>query len=663
MDPEKSDSFTSYPPWGKFHAKVYTAPAYLLPWRSTLPRPSFSLQRPIVFNTPESLEFIFGGRIQGKKRRSNAGSGSSDDGDDLFEEDDDALDPIMQRSVFVFHGTPKEYVDVVTCATDIDPLFVDCVRAGTRYSGLSLLARGRSGTFSRVQVRRWWAWEYPELIEGDVEENGSDGPRVVKIPRTQEGNSSKDNSVVFRRVAVWVSGADVFLFLDKPLSKITETEQESDDSGRNESVMSETLSPTSSIDASRSRATQSIEDAIINTILFDDRQGSIKDILSEAVNEKWLELFDVLEPPLASSLRRRSSFDSDMDMVSLYWQMLQSLEFNENGVGSSEWTSTLTSRVQRRIDLLTLRVNSIASSRSVSTIWSRPPSMTPVEAKAISRRSTANFSEKRVGQTRRRTLDQDEPIDENQRALDRIGYIGGILIPIPIVGGILSMGEVFGPYGPKFWVFWAVAIPLAIVTVFIIYADTIRTMEVWVEIPPERVIPTATHNGLVGGSDTKGGVQHIGIGDVDVEVKEHRTVTWRRRHDTHGGEDEHAGPRHQNVVFALDHDTEERHIGTPLATAAAAATVAGAGGDEAVTGAVLEGLPQSVRWKTGLVAQPAVILERVPSSGLKQKAWKRQELGWYGVVKSVFYIQPRAVHDVPEGVPACELPGKRRTKT
>jgi hypothetical protein len=58
--------------------------------------------------------------------------------------------------------------------------------------------------------------------------------------------------------------------------------------------------------------------------------------------------------------------------------------------------------------------------------------------------------------------------------------------------------------------------------------------------------------------------------------------------------------------------------------------------------------------------EPDMILER-PSDGSRPKAWKRQQLGWYGAMKAIVgYSRPRRVEDVPFGTPAY---GRRKTRT
>ena len=56
--------------------------------------------------------------------------------------------------------------------------------------------------------------------------------------------------------------------------------------------------------------------------------------------------------------------------------------------------------------------------------------------------------------------------------------------------------------------------------------------------------------------------------------------------------------------------------------------------------------------------EPTMILQR-PSDGSRPKAWKRQQLGWYGAVKAIVgYNKPR--RDVPLGIGSLE---RRKTST
>ncbi|KAK7977506.1 hypothetical protein PG988_004996 [Apiospora saccharicola] len=93
--------------------------------------------------------------------------------------------------------------------------------------------------------------------------------------------------------------------------------------------------------------------------------------------------------------------------------------------------------------------------------------------------------------------------EENKRSLDRVAYLGGIFLPITIVTGILSMNDTFGPTGDKFYVFWAVAVPLTLLALAVIYADSIRRVEVWIEEAHSTYDPAAAASGMLLGMKKK----------------------------------------------------------------------------------------------------------------------------------------------------------------
>jgi len=378
--------------------------------------------------------------------------------------------------------------------------------------------------------------------------------------------------------------------------------------------------------------TESLEEVVLEALREGwDPDDQLPSVIAEAVHNCWLELFDFLEPQPGAICE---------ETVACYLQMMRSLELNEEVDDDVDW-GRLLARIQRRVDLL-------------SASKDKPPISTPVSQESTTVNSPNAPQQRvisRVGTTRsnfsRRGRRPKQLTDENQRALDRLSYLGGILIPLPIISGILSMGEVYGPDGTKFFVFWAVAAPLAVLTVLLIYADTIRKSEVWVEIGAERVVPTPEGKS-VSSIDERDG-------PVDIEVKHRRTVTWRRHHPGEDENDERPSPRQQeNVVFALDHDAEERIIGMP----AGAATATVHSDDEDVW----DWLPPAARWSLGGGQVPAVILER-PSDGSAPKAWKRGQLGWTGALQTILRRKFRDGSDVPDGVAASEKPRKRKTAT
>jgi hypothetical protein len=63
-----------------------------------------------------------------------------------------------------------------------------------------------------------------------------------------------------------------------------------------------------------------------------------------------------------------------------------------------------------------------------------------------------------------------------QRCINRITYLGAILLPFSIVAAILTLDGEFAPGKSMFWVYWVVGVPISGLVVLIIYADGIRRL-------------------------------------------------------------------------------------------------------------------------------------------------------------------------------------------
>ncbi|KAJ8064161.1 hypothetical protein OCU04_006513 [Sclerotinia nivalis] len=65
---------------------------------------------------------------------------------------------------------------------------------------------------------------------------------------------------------------------------------------------------------------------------------------------------------------------------------------------------------------------------------------------------------------------------ETRQSINRVTYLGGVLLPFSIIAAIFSMGRNFQPGGDQFFIFWVIAIPVCMLTTALIYADSIRRM-------------------------------------------------------------------------------------------------------------------------------------------------------------------------------------------
>jgi hypothetical protein len=71
---------------------------------------------------------------------------------------------------------------------------------------------------------------------------------------------------------------------------------------------------------------------------------------------------------------------------------------------------------------------------------------------------------------------------EHQRSVNRLAFMGGILLPFSIVSGFFSMAEEWAPGGKRFFAYWAIAVPIMLSAVVLVYADTIRKRMVYTSV-------------------------------------------------------------------------------------------------------------------------------------------------------------------------------------
>lgn len=264
----------------------------------------------------------------------------------------------------------------------------------------------------------------------------------------------------------------------------------------------------------------------------------IRALLSELVYTHWLAYF---ESPLVDPEAHPAH------VLSLAWRVQLAVEHNLNvtrylarwrmplPITATEWEGLL-DRNARRVDLATVAAGG---------------------ARAIAE----EFRSIQAGNNPKRALAPGEK-DENSRGLDRISYLGGILLPFTIVPSILSMSDPFGPTGGMFWVFWVVCAPLTVLALLFIYADSIRKATVWIEVAAD---------------------------EAKVE--------------------EQAG---QSTGVVEDDGTVE---------------------PKPLLGSSGPGRPDDVM-EEGVETFPTVVIQR-PQDGRPARAYKRQELGWTGAMKSM----------------------------
>ncbi|KAK8087049.1 hypothetical protein PG994_002023 [Apiospora phragmitis] len=207
---------------------------------------------------------------------------------------------------------------------------------------------------------------------------------------------------------------------------------------------------------------------------------------------------------------------------------------------------------------------------------------------AYNHKACHNPQQERVAASKRGEASRSEA-EENKQSLDRVTYLGGVLLPITIVSGILAMGDTFGPTGDRFYVFWATAVPLTLLTLAIIYADSIRRVEVWIEEAQSTYeSPAAAASGGLLGKKLKKKPLHQGAATPDLEQ---------------------AVPYSETVT--IDYGVPE----APTTTMS-----------EPVTYMAEEPV---------MVGQPG---EQSGGDGQGPRLWKQEELGWLGACKTILGI-------------------------
>lgn len=194
--------------------------------------------------------------------------------------------------------------------------------------------------------------------------------------------------------------------------------------------------------------------------------ATVEGVVEELVYQRWIDYL--------AEMRFGAEYGEKM-----FWQTMAALEQNLDEaryltrqgktldhVAPSMWED-LIQRLHLRIELCsssrTRRIYSAAAAAAAAVTVSPNPY-----------ESTSSFPQPpRHG---------DSSNASNQRSLDRIAYLGGILLPITVVAGIFSIEGTYGPGGSGFWLFWVVSAASSLVALLVIYLDQARSVEVWMEV-------------------------------------------------------------------------------------------------------------------------------------------------------------------------------------
>lgn len=409
------------------------------------------------------------------------------------------------RPLITIYGLPAAFVPILLDSPlDIDPAFVEAHAAGRSYRPMGV--RRRRGP----RAARYAHWDYPELVAGCWQamaqnkpcqgmEKNSVGIDLARQPVVRPvSDAGKGLAAVFCRASLWVSQDVDMLFLDKPRweekGPLRKARRAGKVTGNNAPMNQEnrlrdggTKGGSVAVAAWKGDEIPSLESVLQDNLATIHKDSGVLQVLEETAYEQWLELFEVLTP------RRRVV---KPERTSLEWQIMRALERNfdmaksiarsQNGsgaeegfvVGPDDW-GALMQRLRTRVEILAATCPGLPHKKPERTAGG------------------ALYHQERLAYVPRHRPEADKPSSrgsdsDNQRALDRVTYLGGVLLPFSVVSGVLSMNEGFEPGQPLFWVFWVATIPLTLFTVLVIYADKLRQVEVWSEVSDR------------GGSDSEG---------------------------------------------------------------------------------------------------------------------------------------------------------------
>ncbi|TDZ23138.1 hypothetical protein Cob_v003821 [Colletotrichum orbiculare MAFF 240422] len=387
---------------------------------------------------------------------------------------------VGRKRLTIIQGLPLDLVQILRDSLGVNAGFLEAHAGRRRYRPATVEDDGSS----------WVSFEYPELVK--IERTAL-GPDLGYKPSARQSDlvdvmdeapfhsmSGDGQAVIFCHVSLWMSNKADILFLDRPI-----WHDPSSQLRKARRPLSVARSWQSKIDESQLDGTSvwnvliaegdelpGLEDGLLRSFRYMSwTRQALPGMLCDAVHGKWLDFFETLPP-----------YSGTVDDTTLFWQATESLEQNlalavaperhplMSGIGHPDWRHML-ERIQRRIAMSRLTTSTprtayLPSTRGLTT--AHPRTMEKVVADKMT------YDEVDGGWP-------DEK-EANQRALDRVTYLGGILLPFTVVSAVLSMNDDYAPNAPRFWVFWVASIGATIVCLSVIYLDQLRCLEVYFEI-------------------------------------------------------------------------------------------------------------------------------------------------------------------------------------
>ncbi|KAI1093400.1 hypothetical protein F5B19DRAFT_133580 [Rostrohypoxylon terebratum] len=413
---------------------------------------------------------------------------------------------VRERRTFVFQGLPAEYVPVLRDELDVDVRFLEAHVGKRAYAPLMRRGVRRAGDRDDGTERKasFACFEYPELLtsrkgmvtagmrHGSLDRPGTRTSGGVAGETSTHLISNDEEYSVFCRASLWLGSKADVLLLDRPewtrpsseFRKAVYSSPELVHSPLNLNPVTGNASGSSvDSDTLHNKCIEGAEIPSFETLLYQSLvdQISIEQIpssndkatlIEDIAIHQWTEFFEALSTDLTPG---------SVGTTVLYKQIQRSLErnlsqskiYNEPPSATPTWESLL-SRLNRHITFLT--------SLSPHQTPFQPPAPLSPSSSASNRRAQLTPTALPPPTSHRAPPTSPTSSDQNQQSLDRVSYMGGVLLPLSIVSSILSMSDPFNPGGSQFFVFWAVSVPLVFLTILIIYADSIRKAEVWIEV-------------------------------------------------------------------------------------------------------------------------------------------------------------------------------------
>ncbi|RWA06051.1 hypothetical protein EKO27_g9044 [Xylaria grammica] len=366
------------------------------------------------------------------------------------------------RHLLVFHGLPVDCGAVLREAAGVDASFIEAH------------AVHRSSPDARQQKPA------PNDLVGE--------------PPTYTMASAAGDSVVLCRASMWLSEQAHILCLDRP----TWDDPKSGVSRRRYKAYTIERMPngdgistiTMQMDSNGNMTPLGDEIPSLEMMLYDSLQDGCEDLvelLEELAISKWDDFFEALSLDLPRSSaettalfsRAMGYLERNLDVSRRRHRIRQrgsdtrpdiySFSDAKSQSTTTEWEALL-SRLNRRVQLFGHLTATVLKAE------------TPSADAGLGISSAGSRGEKHNCKPRNNNYSNTpaapSPSDENQRSLNRVAYLGGVLLPFSVVSGILAIEDPYGPSDAQFWIFWAVTIPLTLLTLGVIYADSIRKVQV-----------------------------------------------------------------------------------------------------------------------------------------------------------------------------------------